>query len=296
MTLFDSINWNELARQILLDEEAGSKIHVFKNGTIEKLSSSESLHPDDLEGCVAVLKTPGIGNLNSNEFTNGFVSWNEEIESYVVTGEYHEDQGRIVGQLEDVIEECIIDGDITPWIEQWKKEIKQYYYVIVNTYVGPRNDYNFDWENNPEDGELVIQTTPGCKNLSGEKCSKGWLGNTNDNHSHAFGEFSTLEDAQKKANELGYTEVVEGPDDYLDDDIIETRRTKKGTLDHWQASDWLRNNQSAEEVAESLGLTKKATDEDILKAVEDVEQEASDHNIVLINTEEAIRNTIEDLE
>jgi hypothetical protein len=170
------------------------------------------------------------------------------------------------------------------------------FYVIVNTFVGPRFDYNFNHNLNPEDGELIIQTTPGHKNMSGEECTDGWLGCTNDNDSHAHGGFETLEEAQKAADDLGYTELVENPYDYLEDDVIETRRTKQGVLDHWQASDWLRSNQSAEEVAESLGLTKASTDEDILKAVEDVEHEASGQNIALINTECAIRNIIDDLE
>jgi len=172
------------------------------------------------------------------------------------------------------------------------------YYIVVSTYVGPnRNDSNFNSNLNPEDGELRIQTVPGRKNMSLEVCTTGWLGCTNDNDSYAHGEFESIEDAQRASSRLGYTEVVDTPYEYLmDGEIVETRRSKRGTMDHWQADDWLRNGMSTAEIAESLQLTKDATEDDIVNASYDIEKEALSQNIVLINAEHCIRSVVEDLQ
>jgi hypothetical protein len=172
------------------------------------------------------------------------------------------------------------------------------FYLIVNTYVGPnRNDSNFNWNLNPEDGELTIQTVPGYTNMSNETCIVGWLGCTNNNDAYAKGAFETLEEAQKAATHLGYTEIVETPYEHLvEGEIVETRRSKRGTTDCWQASDWLRNGMSAREIAESLSLTKDSTDDEIVNASWDIENEAASQNITLIDAEQALRSVIEDLE
>jgi predicted DNA-binding protein YlxM (UPF0122 family) len=147
----------------------------------------------------------------------------------------------------------------------------------------------------PEDGEIRVQTSPGRKNLSGEECVKGWLGTSNDWHQDACGEFASLEEAQEEMTRRGFTEVVDN-EDYLDEGILEVRRTKNGVREQWRADHWLRNAMSAQQIAESFNLSKRSTDNDIARAIEELEKEASQHNVRLYKTEEAFRSVIEDLE
>jgi hypothetical protein len=65
---------------------------------------------------VASASCPGLGNMDSGLFTEGFVEWDEEREAYVVVPP-HDDAGRVVGGLEDVIKECCEYGDMVGFVD-----------------------------------------------------------------------------------------------------------------------------------------------------------------------------------
>lgn len=70
------------------------------------------------------MKCPGIGNLDSTEFTEGFVKWDEEKGAYVTIPGY-EDAQRVVGGLVDVIRECCEYGDMSTDIEELAKALEE---------------------------------------------------------------------------------------------------------------------------------------------------------------------------
>lgn len=66
---------------------------------------------------IAVVKCPGIGNLDSTYFTEEFVEWDGELGAYVIISP-QEDVGRVVGDLTDVIQECCDTGDVMNFIDE----------------------------------------------------------------------------------------------------------------------------------------------------------------------------------
>lgn len=58
------------------------------------------------------VQCPGIGNLDSEFFTEGFVSYDEELGAYTELK-----TGRVVGDLSDVIRECCREGDVERFME-----------------------------------------------------------------------------------------------------------------------------------------------------------------------------------
>lgn len=124
--LYHNINWAEFAELYFLPENS-QNLHVYNSGALELVPTSQRLHPDDLDGCVAVIETPGIGNLDSYIFTEGFVVWDEDQEVYVVDDDlrFRRDGGRVVGDLEDVIQEVIDEGDIEAFIDDWWADIRR---------------------------------------------------------------------------------------------------------------------------------------------------------------------------
>ena len=68
---------------------------------------------------LAAVRCPGIGNLDSTVFTQDFVKYDSSAGAYV-TIEPQPDPGRVVGDLSDVIAECIRDGDVTADMEDFE--------------------------------------------------------------------------------------------------------------------------------------------------------------------------------
>jgi hypothetical protein len=76
-----------------------------------------------MAGEVFSVKCPGISNIDSTFFTEDFVAWDEKHGAYIVDQEHMEDCGRIVGDLSDVILECVEDGDVTDAIDALANDI-----------------------------------------------------------------------------------------------------------------------------------------------------------------------------
>lgn len=94
--------------------------------------------------------------------------------------------------------------------------------------------------NNPNryEEEFFISTEPQRTNQSGEELIEGWLGTTNDYDRLAEGEFESLDDAKKRAEELAFefdfelTEFTETDDGDL---RAEAYSVQRGDLYRWSA-------------------------------------------------------------
>lgn len=71
---------------------------------------------------VASVDCPGIGNLDSTYFCDGFCEWDEEKEAYVSI-----EDGRIIGDFKAVIQECIDFGDVEDDIEELAQQLEKSY-------------------------------------------------------------------------------------------------------------------------------------------------------------------------
>lgn len=92
-----------------LTAEHGMDLCVWADGSHSLVEQSTVWRS---EGPVSRVRCPGIGNLDSEAYTLGFASWDDDKAAYVVDGDYMQDTGRVVGQLADVIRECVADGDV----------------------------------------------------------------------------------------------------------------------------------------------------------------------------------------
>lgn len=112
---FENINWTELHKEIAMSVNCNELITIFKDGSFEKLGSNTVLRNDTK--AVAVLRTWGIGNIGFDYYANGWTTENED-------GTYTTDDGRVLS-AEEVIAECIEDGDHTDQINMWIEEINR---------------------------------------------------------------------------------------------------------------------------------------------------------------------------
>lgn len=98
-----------------LTAEWGHDLAVFADGRVEIIESAIGFTSDAAP--VSRVRCPGIGNLDSSTFTEGFVSWDDEEGAYVVTAKYRDDRGTVVGQLADVIRDCCKFGDVSDFYD-----------------------------------------------------------------------------------------------------------------------------------------------------------------------------------
>lgn len=115
-----NVSLNDLAN--FLVSEYGSDLAVWADGRISIVSSTDSWTAG--ESPVARVPCPGIGNVDSSYFREGFVNWNDD-EGAFVTIEGSDDAGRVVGQLEDVIKECCQDGDVEGYYDDLMSKINE---------------------------------------------------------------------------------------------------------------------------------------------------------------------------
>ena len=101
------VSYSDLADY--LTAEYGHDLAVFDDGSVEIIESATVYKTG---GPIARAKCPGIGNLDSSVFTDGFVEWDDENGAYVVVS-----GPRIVGGIADVIRECCRDGDVTDFYD-----------------------------------------------------------------------------------------------------------------------------------------------------------------------------------
>lgn len=106
----DIIGYEALADY--LTAEYGNDLAVFRDGSVQIVQSNSSFRREDAP--VARVKCPGVGNLDTSVFADGFVDFDEDAGVYA-TIVAREDSGRIrvVGDLAAVIMECCRDGDVS---------------------------------------------------------------------------------------------------------------------------------------------------------------------------------------
>jgi hypothetical protein len=131
-SVIKSIANNPDAIDLYLTAEWGFDFRVWSDGTFDRIESNNydqsEAHPtmDDDPIVISRVKCPGLYNMDSTEFTEGFASQREDGQ-YVVTGDYHEDQGRIVGNLKDVVRECIAEGDMSRFADNLEEKLMDNY-------------------------------------------------------------------------------------------------------------------------------------------------------------------------
>lgn len=146
------------------------------------------------------------------------------------------------------------------------------YYLIKTAYCGPNmNDIEHHQDS---EGYMIIQTAPGTKNMSGEECTSGWLGTTNDWSSHACGEYENIEEARTAAATRGYTVLlddgyygIEYGDHGDPDEIEEIYTTRIGAMQPWDVDEWLERG-----IHELINAG--TTDEQIVEIAKQVEHDA----------------------
>ena len=102
------------------------RIRVWSDGSWDSEKNDqrarcEVLNTDDDPYVVASVNCPGIENLDSSYFTTDFVEYDEDN-----TGTYFEiETGRKVGELEDVIYECVRDGDLSNYFDDLEARLEE---------------------------------------------------------------------------------------------------------------------------------------------------------------------------
>ena len=114
------IDLHEVAEKHIADYLAadfGQRLVIGFSGNVY-LQGSSTFSGDE----IVSVKCPGINNLDSTYFLEGFAEWDEEKGAYV-TIPPQSDAGRVVGDLKDVIRECCEVGDVTGFIEDLETEL-----------------------------------------------------------------------------------------------------------------------------------------------------------------------------
>ena len=109
---------------------------------------------------------------------------------------------------------------------------------------------------------FVIQATPGKKNMSGETCLRGWLGQSGDISRYACGRYNTLEDARVYVGtQLENPMMIE--DEHSDDEV-------------WIGKPVLDEAETREFLAESMeqDITPDTTDAELEELVEEYNEAA----------------------
>jgi hypothetical protein len=113
--IIEAVNWKEFAAEYLL-AQGGTKVVIWKDGTITTMGTGTAPHPEVCEHILHIFYPPGINNVNTDVYIEGWASYNDDYE-IVIDG-----TGEII-DIETAVQMCIDDGDIDDWIEEWKEEI-----------------------------------------------------------------------------------------------------------------------------------------------------------------------------
>lgn len=143
------------------------------------------------------------------------------------------------------------------------------FYVIEKKYVGPNQDQHID------DDCIIISTRPAVYNMTGEICTAGWCGTTDDWATFALGAYDTMGGADFAVRALGPMrdtdpvtgDAYEGP--YDDEEGI-VARYKRGLLTP------MSKDQSIEWAYETIHdqITASSTDADMADVCQWLESEA----------------------
>jgi len=135
------------------------------------------------------------------------------------------------------------------------------YYVYTVEYVGP-NPYNDGiWDSD----DIIISTSSATYNMTGEPCLNGWCGTTNDWCVMAYGEFASLEEAERFVHEKwngDFRDVTDETPPYERDDRVKIFRMGKYETLTPEATEML----YYEAVRESISST--TSDEEIEELVD----------------------------
>lgn len=92
-----------------LTAEYGHDLAIWADGSTEIIESSLCWRHDDTAPICRV-KCPGIGNLDSTVFSEGYANRDE-------SGVYYDYDGLRIGTLVDLIIDCCEHGDVSSFIE-----------------------------------------------------------------------------------------------------------------------------------------------------------------------------------
>lgn len=102
----------------------GNDFAVWDDGSTSIIESSTGFAAG--KEPVARVKCPGIGNINTEYFTEGFCSQDQEqLGAYVVDDPLRQDRGRVVGNFEAVVRECCDDGDVSVLLDELIENLQE---------------------------------------------------------------------------------------------------------------------------------------------------------------------------
>lgn len=128
----EKLDWNEFWEKYFLSD-AGMWLHVHEDGSLSMLDGSTHYRDPEAAGVIFTTKTPGINNLDSTFFSEGFASradespwcyYDEEdcVWRHEDTGEevdediyIEDDTGEVIGDLEALIRHTILYGDLSEY-------------------------------------------------------------------------------------------------------------------------------------------------------------------------------------
>ena len=94
-----------------LTAEHGHDLAIWPDGSTEIIESSLCWRHDDTAPICRV-KCPGIGNLDSTVFSDGYAKRDHE------SGIYYDYDGLRIGDLADLIVDCCENGDMSNFIDE----------------------------------------------------------------------------------------------------------------------------------------------------------------------------------
>lgn len=105
------VDWEEAFRLYLFGD--GDFVNIHDDGELVVHGTGTHYRDPDAAGVIHGFSCPGAGNLDSDYFTEGFASWDEDLEAYVEI-----DGGRVIGSFDDVVEETVKNGEWGEWVEE----------------------------------------------------------------------------------------------------------------------------------------------------------------------------------
>jgi hypothetical protein len=111
----NKVNWKEFAGEYLL-AQGGTKVIVWKDGTITTMGTGTAPHPEVCEYILHIFTPLGINNVDTDVYIEGWAHY-DNTGNIVV-----DDTGEII-DIKEAVQVCIDDGDINDWIEGWKESI-----------------------------------------------------------------------------------------------------------------------------------------------------------------------------
>src|SRR5574343_1904780 len=110
-----------------LPAEYGHDLEIWQDGSTEIIESSLRFRNDAAP--IVRLKCPGIGNLDSTIFSDGYAKRDPE------SGIYYDYDGFRIGDLADLIVDCCENADMSNFIDE--------IVTLAETYASNTNEHNY---------------------------------------------------------------------------------------------------------------------------------------------------------